>query len=49
MTFDQWAEQISKGVCLQSDENLKVPDRIYSSFEEGFEEDESLNSSLEKN
>jgi 1,2-phenylacetyl-CoA epoxidase catalytic subunit len=49
MTFDQWIQQISKGTCLQSDENQKVLNRIYSPFEEGFEEDESSNSSLEKN
>jgi hypothetical protein len=49
MTFDQWAEGISKGVCLRGDENPKVFSRIRDRFDDGFEEEESSNSCLEKN
>ena len=49
MTFDQWIEQISKGVCLQSDKNPKILNRVCDSFDDGFEEEESSNSCLEKN
>jgi hypothetical protein len=49
MTFDQWTEKISKGVCLQSDKNPKILNRVCDSFDDGFEEEESSNSCLEKN
>jgi hypothetical protein len=49
MTFDQWTEGISKGVCLRGDENPKVFSRIHDRFDDGFEEEESSNFCLEKN
>jgi hypothetical protein len=49
MTFDQWTEGISNGVCPRSDENPKVFSRIHDRFDDGFEEEESSNSCLEKN
>ena len=49
MTFDQWTELVSRGVCLQSDDNPKTPNRFCDSFDDGFEEDQPSNSSLEKN
>ena len=98
MTFNQWTEQISKGVCLQSDKNPKIltkesiieqtfssenlpsplfakegkflpfvkggkegfsfgcpynygliSNRVCDSFDDGFKEEESSNSCLEKN
>jgi hypothetical protein len=49
MTFDQWSEGISKGVGLQSEKNLKIPNRVFDNFDDGFEEEESSDSCLEKN
>jgi hypothetical protein len=49
MTFDQWTELVSRGVCLQSDDNPKILNRVSDSFDDSFEEDQPSNSSLEKN
>jgi len=49
MTFDQWTEGISKGAGLQSEKNPKTPKKLFDSFDDGFEEEESSNSCLEKN
>ena len=49
MTFDQWTEKISKGVCLQSDKNPKILNRVCDSFEFAFDEEEPSDSCLEQN
>ncbi len=47
MTFEQWAEEMKKGLSLRSDENPKVPRRYnsapswnYNRFEGEIEEEE---------
>jgi hypothetical protein len=41
MTFEQWAEQIKKGLCLQSEEKSKAPSCSDDRFDREIEEEES--------
>jgi hypothetical protein len=40
MTFDQWLNQVSKAISLQSNEGQKDPSKIFELCEEDFEEEE---------
>jgi hypothetical protein len=49
MTFEQWAEEMKKGLSLQSDEKPKAPSWNYDRLDREMEEEESPNSWLKKN
>ena len=56
MTFEQWTEQMKKGLSLQSDEKPEAPSRYdsipswnYDRLDREMEEEESPNSWLKKN
>jgi hypothetical protein len=56
MTFEQWAEQMKKGLSLQRDEKPKAPGRYdsisswhYDRLDREMEEEESPKSWLKKN
>jgi hypothetical protein len=41
MTFEQWAEQMKKGLSLQSEHKPKIPSGSYDRFDRDMEEEES--------
>jgi hypothetical protein len=41
MTFEQWAEQMKKGLSLQSEQKPKIPSGSYDRFDRDMEEEES--------
>jgi len=41
MNFEQWAEQMKKGLCFQSDEKQKIPSWSYDRFDRDMDEEES--------
>jgi hypothetical protein len=50
MTFDQWINQVSKAVSIQSDESQKGLSKMFELCEEDLEEEElSSLSQLKKN
>ena len=40
MTFEQWAEQMKKGLSLQSEQKTKIPSGSYDRFDREIEEEE---------
>ena len=49
MTFEQWTEEMKKGLSLQSDEKPKVPSWNYDRLGREMEEEDPPNSCLKKN
>jgi hypothetical protein len=49
MTFEQWAEEMKKGLTLQTDEKPKTLSWSYDRVDREMEEEESPNSWLKKN
>jgi len=48
MTFEQWTEEMKKGLNLQVDEKPKAPSWNYDRLDREMEEEESPNSWLKK-
>jgi hypothetical protein len=48
MTFEQWTEEMKKGLSSQGDENPKAPSWNYDRLDREMEEEESPNSWLKK-
>ncbi len=44
MTYEKWAEAMSKEIFIQKEEKANVLNKLYDKFGDDFEEEESLRS-----